>query len=373
MAQHSPSKKGLSEFGGWWSHQQPSNLRFYGMMTASGTSTTASWYATFGAAAKSVGSSDFYRQLLRLLGCAIQHDYVFAVRYGKANTTDVLHTTGHPDFIVEQYRTIFHEVDPFGNYWRKTSRKGFVRSSEVINDTAETRLYTSVFLKRAKIIDEVGIVLPAPGGSCIALFLESKSIGFSEGIGSRIDELFPAIEGLHHAHLARTYGKLSSIANDNRSVDVLPIAIFDRHGNAIYQSASWREAEAAEHKLARLKNDIRTSGRAYVRVSDSMRLRVIPLLDDFAIAPGGRLCALDWKPADPNEFAAEAEKLSLSPLTKLERDVLSLVKLSKSSGQIASDLRIAKGTVKNYKLRLYRKFAVNSERELIGLLAKIRL
>lgn len=341
-----------------------------GMITTSGPLETANWYATFGVAAKSIGSSDFYRQLLRLLGCSVEHDYGFAVRYGKANTTDVLHTTGHPDFIVEQYKTIFHEVDPFGNYWRKTSRKGFVRSSEVINETAETQLYTNVFLKRAKIVDEVGIVLPALGGSCIALFLESKAIGFSNAVGARVDEVFPAIEGLHHAHLARTYGKLISIANDSRNVSALPIAIFDRHGNAIYQSASWREAELSERRLVDLKNDIRTTGRTEFGVSDSMRLRVIPLLDDFAIAPGGRMCALDWSPVEPIGFIAEAERRALAPLTKLERDILALIKLSKSSGQIASELQIAKGTVKNYKLRLYRKFAVNSERELVGLFAK---
>lgn len=54
-------------------------------------------------------------------------------------------------------------------------------------------------------------------------------------------------------------------------------------------------------------------------------------------------------------------------LTPRERDLLHLILQGRCTGEIAQHLGISKGTVKNHRLRLYRKAGVTSERALITL------
>ena len=91
------------------------------------------WYGPFGSAAKAIGSDQFFPNLLALLGASVPHDYGFAVRYARSQSTDILHTTGHPDHIVEEYKETYHHFDPFGNLWRKTLRKGVITSQVAID------------------------------------------------------------------------------------------------------------------------------------------------------------------------------------------------------------------------------------------------
>jgi DNA-binding CsgD family transcriptional regulator len=311
--------------------------------------------------------------MLRLFGSSVPHEFGFVVRYAQSNTTDVLYTTGHPDFIIEEYRSTFHYVDPFGTFWRKTHRKGLITSGDAVDATPETRLYTDVFQKRAKIVDEIGIVLPFPGKSCIALFLERSATRFSPLQSDQISQLYPALEGLQFAHLARLFGKITGMTADLESAVMPPTMIIDRRGHAIYRNSSWREAESVAPRLSQIRWDFRTASRTSEPISESMTLKVAALPDDFSIAPGGKLCILKWDASERlAPGAINPADQALLPLTKLEHDILSQILRTKSSREIAMALGIAKGTVKNYKQRLYRKFSVNSERELLGLLAKVK-
>jgi len=53
-------------------------------------------------------------------------------------------------------------------------------------------------------------------------------------------------------------------------------------------------------------------------------------------------------------------------LTPRERDILLLTLDGLSTGAIAQRLNIAKGSIKNCRLRIYRKLGVTSEREMIS-------
>jgi DNA-binding NarL/FixJ family response regulator len=66
---------------------------------------------------------------------------------------------------------------------------------------------------------------------------------------------------------------------------------------------------------------------------------------------------------DPVGYEAAANVLLA--LTPRERDILTLTMRGQNTGQIAQRLRISKGTIKNCKIRIYRKAEVSSERDLI--------
>jgi DNA-binding CsgD family transcriptional regulator len=57
--------------------------------------------------------------------------------------------------------------------------------------------------------------------------------------------------------------------------------------------------------------------------------------------------------------------------TPREYDVFSLMMEGRTTGQIAQALEISKGVIKNYKLRIYRKADVTSERALVRKFASL--
>ncbi|NVN09892.1 helix-turn-helix transcriptional regulator [Nguyenibacter vanlangensis] len=57
-------------------------------------------------------------------------------------------------------------------------------------------------------------------------------------------------------------------------------------------------------------------------------------------------------------------------LTPREQDLIALIMRGRNTGEIAQALQISKGTVKNYRLRLYRKANVTSERALVSTLQR---
>ena len=72
------------------------------------------------------------------------------------------------------------------------------------------------------------------------------------------------------------------------------------------------------------------------------------------------------KPAAQDDLVSYREAAAvLVALTPRERDILALAVKGKATGQIAQALEISKGTIKNCKIRIYRKADVTSERDLI--------
>ena len=71
-------------------------------------------------------------------------------------------------------------------------------------------------------------------------------------------------------------------------------------------------------------------------------------------------------PGDNNRIAA-----ILKIFSPREREIVTLMMNGQNTGQIAQTLRISKGTIKNCRLRIYRKAEVSSERALVKKFALI--
>jgi len=65
-----------------------------------------------------------------------------------------------------------------------------------------------------------------------------------------------------------------------------------------------------------------------------------------------------------DHLAREAVEQSPVPLTRRERDIITLILSGQPSLRIATKLGISWGTVKNHRRRIYRKLQIASEREL---------
>ena len=241
----------------------------------------AGFFVRLGEAAQAIGEATFHETLLGLFGGLIAHDSVWIIRYAPDLAPEVLHTVGVPDAIVAWYRETYSAFDPFAGFWRAHAEPGVTTLGRALTPSAESELYVMVFQVKAGFADELAVLLALSDGSCMALFLQRNQSRFTPEEEALARLVFPALSGLHHAHV-------------------------------------------------------------------------------------GRLL-LDLHPERPSLIVDSGGRALLPPITPRERDILALILKGHTTGEIAQSLGIGKGTIKNYRLRLYRKANVGSERALVAL------
>lgn len=105
-------------------------------------------------------------------------------------------------------------------------------------------------------------------------------------------------------------------------------------------------------------------GPCAVRLAGRGTLRRTQLAPDFGPAPGG-FCDEVTPEAAPGAAAGLPPALA-DQLTDRERQVVLLTLQGHPVIEIAHKLGLSRGTVKNYRLAIYRKLDITTERELFG-------
>ena len=131
--------------------------------------------------------------------------------------------------------------------------------------------------------------------------------------------------------------------------------------------SSWNEAVSTDPTIDEIVHAASTDNATQKYDLDDFILRSEALDRYFPLAPGGRIFVLE-----PRFFARDRSAhvdqvaTALDNFTRREREVLALIMTGQSTGQIAQKLQISKGTIKNCRLRIYRKADVTSERALVN-------
>ena len=98
-----------------------------------------------------------------------------------------------------------------------------------------------------------------------------------------------------------------------------------------------------------------------------MSILVDRLDEDFPIAPGGRVLTVETADARaPLRLDTALESFLPNLLTPRERSIVMRVLLGGSSLDIAEELGVSEGTIKNHRKRLYKKLGIVSERDLFA-------
>lgn len=326
----------------------------------------AAFFVRLGEAAQAIGAPAFPETLLRLLGTLIAHDSAWIIRYSPNLAPEVLHTTGVRAAVVDWYCETYSAFDPFARSWRLRPQTGIVTLGRALSPSPDSDIYVMLFQVKAGFADELAVMLPLPGGSCLALFLQRNDTAFTVEEEAVARLVFPTLDGLHAAHVGRLLRELETVADHPGLRPELASLIVDRSGRALHASAGWTEAQRRLPGLQALLTD---AAPAEVRRVAGHTLRVERLGADFPLAPDGRMYVLDDAAAGPEAGAAERAlaSVALPPITARERDILALILQGRTTGEIAQRLGIAKGTIKNYRSRIYRKAKVGSERALVSL------
>ena len=327
------------------------------------------WFQRLGQVAKSIGSREFHHELVDLFGASIRHDSCWIIRFSSTATPEVLFTNNVADDVVHTYSRSYSELDPFSDYWRNFERAGVTMLSQAKAQSERTTAYSQVFLPQAHISDEMSIFLPTVGRDCFGLFLERENGQFSKADVERARLVFPALEGCHRAHIAWVFNNLRDVEGmELNGFANKPILIQDRLGMEVYSNDAWNEARAGA-ALDKLVDAFPIQDGGQARSFDDFVLKYEPLDRDFPLAPGGRMFVLETNAAVAQSGPAFADARAL--FTPREYDVFSLMMNGRTTGQIAQALEISKGVIKNYKLRIYRKAEVTSERALVRRFASV--
>ena len=325
------------------------------------------WHARIGDLARIIGSNEFHVGIARLLGDMIWHDYIVIVRYPLGGLPDILFTENFGRHLIHYYMMHAYEFrDPFYGYWRATARPCVLPLLEALGYARDRDFYSSVYQPKLGIADEVAVLLRGVGGACLGIFLGRRKSRFDDDEFDLLRLVFPAIAGFHKAHLARVLTRLVETARPGAADSfVQPMQITTRTGEHIFSNQAWREALRSDPQIGLAANEPPVTQGGRLRLPSGAVLYVERLDGEFALAPGGRMYTLELSRAEESDAkAAQRATADFQKLTPREREIVLCIIDGAGAADIARKLKLSKGTVKNHRLRMYRKFGLASEREL---------
>lgn len=324
------------------------------------------WFARVGEVARVIGSDRFHRELVELAGAAINHDACWIIRYSRVAPPDVLYTKDVASDVVAYYSNLYSSVDPFSEYWRNNGSPGVLMLNDVSSPGQSWDMYHKVFQTLASISDELGMFFSTVGHCCFGLFLERETGRFSQTDIERARLIFPMLEGFHRSHLGALFNDLRNPRGAQvEGFITRPTLIEDRFGVDVFANDAWRDAARRAPALADAVEALRVAPAGTIHASGPLSVKVEVFDRDFPLAPGGRMYVLDAPQRgaedDPDRLLEDA----LGIFTPREREILLLLMNGQTTGEIAQKLSLSKGTIKNCRLRMYRKTGVGSERALV--------
>jgi DNA-binding CsgD family transcriptional regulator len=289
---------------------------------------------------QAVGRSDFYAAMLVLVGQEVRHDLLALARYSRLAPPDFIAPIDFDEAAKQRYFDGLYLLDPFYRLWQDHGAPGVVTLRNVAPADLWLSRYATEFLYDVRISDEVCVFLPPLGGASVALIVDRASGHFSAAEHHRVSTLYPVLAGLHELHVRTVF--TSGLKNDFAPhVGRKPLRLLDHQGVELYVTPTWPA-----------DSTFRPSARHQIRLDP-----------DFVLAPNGVIEYLDFT-NEPAGAPAQLHDALARHLTPRERDIVQLTLAGYPTISIAQKLKLAVGSVKNHRTRIFRKLDITTEREL---------
>src|SRR5262249_38898437 len=143
---------------------------------------------------------------------------------------------------VRIYLSGLYRLDPLLRLVRSGIRGGIFVLSKLSNES--NRAYFDRVFRMSLIYDEAAVLLPSPGGSSIAVFVERAAREFSKADVQLLRGLYPLVKSLHGLHLDRIFRTPLHEA-DSRRVDwaTQAIMVIDKEGRPVLRNSQWAALE----------------------------------------------------------------------------------------------------------------------------------
>jgi len=312
-----------------------------------------------------LGTGDFYDALLDILGAATRHDLAALVRYSRAAPPDLIIPRIEPTEAMMAYYHHYFAFDPFYAHWKNGGETGVYRLRAMDAGIGRSA-YAREFLTQMQIYDEIAVFLPPIGDASPTLILDRARGNFLTEELARVRRLFPLLAALHRRHLS-VFVTAGVDPGNSPIGPERPLRFVDARGLQVFATAAWTE-RAADPEVAALLQTATARGPCTVQLKGQMALRRTQLPPDFGPAPGG-FCeeiSPDRKPGTAVPTADDLPQIMAEKLSEREQEVVLLTLRGYPVIEIARRMGLSRGTVKNYRLAIYRKLDITTERELFG-------
>lgn len=325
------------------------------------------WFRRAGAVSSTLGTGRFLDALVDLFGCLVSHESRWIIRFSDTAPPEVMHASGAPKAVVDRYKAACMELNPFAAHWRRSREPGVCTLSQFpdVVGSVDVAASRTALRQISNVSDQLTLLLATIGQSSIGLVLDRCSGNFDAHEVALARKAFPLLNGLQRAHIGRIFDRMrfSGATAEIERLGVRPALVQDRHGAKIFTTRTWQTAVTENARILTAVQKL--DGEHPVIVGDFV-VSVERFDKYFPLAPGGRMLSLT--PRGHGEGAGgpdDKKEQLLEKLTARERDVFNLIMSGASTSSISQTLSLTKGTVKNYKLRIYKKSGTGSERSLI--------
>jgi len=313
-----------------------------------------------------LGGGDFYDGLLDILGSAAPHDLAALVRYSRSAPPDLIIPRIEPNEALRAYHHHFFAFDPFYTHWKNGGDTGVFRLRAMDAGIGRSR-YAREFLTAMTIHDEIAVFLPPIGDASPTLILDRATKSFSAEETDRVRGLFPLLAALHRRHLSI----FVTAGIDHGSSPIgreRPLRLIDQHGNQVFATEAWALTFASgDRAVTEALAVITARGPCAIRLPGHGTLRRTQLPGDFGPAPAGYCDEITPDVArNPSTSTSGLPATLAAQLTDREQQVVLLTLQGYPVIEIARKIGLSRGTVKNYRLAIYRKLDITTERELFG-------
>jgi DNA-binding CsgD family transcriptional regulator len=323
-------------------------------------------FRLLGGIADATGSPEFYPRVAESLATMLRCKHWLVVRYGLYGPPELIVNNAMSDEAVELYAEGLYRLDPLLRLVKSGKRDGVFLISD-IRDKVDASAYFENILRISVIRDEAAVLLATPGNSSLAICIDRPTGYFSKRHRDFLRTLHPLIRSLHLVHLDRVFSAPPRGPEGNlRGKPQNPVLILDKQNQAVYRNEAWAVLERQRKipNLATVRNN-RSVGVQNLGANWVLHWEVLD--EGFALAPGGVIYTIETPGAgfiSTNLDDALNQFRQKHQLTRRQREIVELVLQGYPNSRIAERLRLTEGTIRNYRLRLYYKLDITTEREL---------
>lgn len=327
-------------------------------------------YEALGHIARHVGTDSFYEHLANWPATLLDCDRWLVARYSRYAVPEFIINRSMTDDAVDYYCKGLYQLDPVLRLTVEGPTTGIINLAKLrTGDT--TNPYFDDLRRTAWIFDELAVLLPVPARAVIAFCYHKPDATFTEQDLRLMESIYPAIEGLHAAHLNSVFHSMNPPSlNTANSVSPMCVQILDRNGREVYSSPSWEETESSMGiSLSELVH--RNRNRGAVSIGSDTVLHWDTLPAHFAPAPEGKICMVEARRRLPSVTYEYEETVSGFAedyhLTPKEKELITLIFQGYPNDLIAKKLSKSSGTIRNQRHAMYYKLNITTERELFNL------
>lgn len=310
-----------------------------------------------------LGTGAFYDALLDILGSAAPHDLAALVRYSRAAPPDLIIPRIEPTEAMRTYYHHYYAFDPFYAHWKNGGETGVYRLRAMDAGIGRSA-YAREFLTAMAIHDEIAVFLPPIGDASPTLILDRAQGNFLAAEVARIRRMFPLLAALHRRHLSIFVTAGVDPGNSPIGPE-RPLRFVDQHGLQVFATQGWTD-RTADPEVATALQTVTARGPCTVHMKGQLALRRTQLPPDFGPAPGGFCDEISPDRQLGSQPAPGLPPAMAAALSEREQEVVLLTLKGYPVIEIARRLGLSRGTIKNYRLAIYRKLDITTERELFG-------